>query len=195
VAAHLILEGLVDEGLELVRVVHDRHDGIRRDPWDEVECGHHYARSMSSWAVLLALSGASADVAAGTLEFRPRLTPDDFRSLFTAGTAWGGYEQRLRDGVLETVIEIDGGSFRLRRLALGSVPAGLQPGAAAVRLGADGPPIPARAVRAAEGLMVELDAPCELPAGSVLTVTIGEAEADTGRGAMLSPRASERRAG
>ena len=56
VASHLMYEGLLEEGLSIVKAVRDRYDGLRRNPWDEVECGHHYARAMSSWAVLLALS-------------------------------------------------------------------------------------------------------------------------------------------
>ncbi|MCZ7545473.1 MAG: non-lysosomal glucosylceramidase [Anaerolineae bacterium] len=71
VAAHLIYEGWLDEGVTLVQAVRDRHDGVRRNPWDEVECGHHYARSMSSWAVLLALSGAQGDLGRGVLNFAP----------------------------------------------------------------------------------------------------------------------------
>ena len=56
VASHLIYEGLLEEGLSVVKAVRDRYDGFRRNPWNEVECGHHYARAMSSWGVLLALS-------------------------------------------------------------------------------------------------------------------------------------------
>ena len=37
--------------------VRDRYDGKRRNPWNEVECGSHYARALSVWSVLLALSG------------------------------------------------------------------------------------------------------------------------------------------
>ena len=118
VAAHLVLEGLVDEGLEVVRAVHARHDGVRRNPWDEVECGHHYVRSMASWALLLAFSGATADVASGTLGFAPRWSEDDFRCLFTAGTAWGTYRQRRTADGLEVRIRIEGGSFSLRRLTV-----------------------------------------------------------------------------
>ena len=55
VATHLIYEGLVDEGLTIVRAVRARHDGVRRNPWNEVECGNHYARSMASWGLLPAL--------------------------------------------------------------------------------------------------------------------------------------------
>ena len=50
VASHLMLMGLVDEGLEIVRVCRDRYDGRVRNPFNEYECGHWYARAMSSYA-------------------------------------------------------------------------------------------------------------------------------------------------
>ena len=115
VAAHLIYEGLVDEGLTIVQAVHDRHDGVRRNPWDEVECGHHYARSMSSWALLLALSGAHADLGRQHLSFNPVLeaSPElmTFRTFWSTGRAWGTYVQS-RDGATGTwqpSIEVYGG--------------------------------------------------------------------------------------
>src|SRR4029453_7150349 len=49
VAAHLIYEGLIVEGLAITKAVRDRYDGQRRNPWNEVECGNHYARALSSW--------------------------------------------------------------------------------------------------------------------------------------------------
>ena len=115
VAAHLIYEGLLDEGLTLVRAVHARHDGIRRNPWDEVECGHHYARSMSSWALLLALSGAHADLGRGRLSFDPVLkaSPDPmtFRTFWSTGRAWGTYTQRKDEatGIWQPSINVLGG--------------------------------------------------------------------------------------
>ena len=45
VASHLIYEGMVDEGLAIVRGLRARHSGERRNPWNEFECGNHYARS------------------------------------------------------------------------------------------------------------------------------------------------------
>ncbi len=48
VAGHMIWEGLVTEGLAVARAVHDRYHPSRRNPWNEVECGDHYARSMAS---------------------------------------------------------------------------------------------------------------------------------------------------
>jgi len=46
VASHLMLEGMVDEGLEIVRICRDRYDGVRRNPFNEYECGHWYARAL-----------------------------------------------------------------------------------------------------------------------------------------------------
>ena len=45
-----MLMGLVEEGLEIVRVCRDRYDGRVRNPFNEYECGHWYARAMSSTA-------------------------------------------------------------------------------------------------------------------------------------------------
>ena len=66
VAAHMIYEGLVEEGFAIVKGARDRYDGIprppiQRNPWNEIECGGHYARAMSSWSLLLALSGWEYD--------------------------------------------------------------------------------------------------------------------------------------
>ncbi len=88
VAAHLIYEGLMDEGLAIVRGVRDRYDGIPRapiprNPWNEIECGGHYARAMSSWSLLLAVTGWNYDATKGTLSLAPRLETDTLRTLFT----------------------------------------------------------------------------------------------------------------
>ncbi len=101
VAAHLIYEGWVAEGLEMVRAVRDRHDGARRNPWNEVECGHHYARSLSSWAVLVSLSGFECDLGRGVIRFAPAAgassEPDRFQTVWSCGRGWGTYTQ-IRDG-------------------------------------------------------------------------------------------------
>ena len=98
VAAHLIYEGWVQEGLNVVDAVRQRHDGFRRNPWNEVECGHHYARSMSSWAVLTALSGAQADLGRGELHFKPIMEAstqsNSFQTFWSTGQAWGTFAQR-----------------------------------------------------------------------------------------------------
>jgi uncharacterized protein (DUF608 family) len=56
VAAHLILLGRRAEGLEIVRTCRARYDGVRRNPFNEYECGHWYARALSSYALLQAFA-------------------------------------------------------------------------------------------------------------------------------------------
>jgi len=94
VAAHLIYEGFVSEGLEIVKAVRGRYDGYRRNPWSEVESGDHYARSLSSWAVLTALSGFKCDMVKKELHFAPKINADDFCSFWTTGIAWGTFSQK-----------------------------------------------------------------------------------------------------
>jgi hypothetical protein len=94
VASHLIYEGLLEEGLSVVKAVRDRYDGFRRNPWNEVECGHHYARAMSSWGVLLALSGFSYSGPEMTMGFDPKMNAEDFRTVWTAGSGWGVFAQK-----------------------------------------------------------------------------------------------------
>jgi non-lysosomal glucosylceramidase len=116
VAAHLIYEGWLAEGLEVVEALRARHDGVRRNPWNEVECGHHYARSMSSWALLTALSGFSCDMGAGTISFAPVLESSaeqgEFRCLWSCERGWGSYSQRqTADGAWEPSVEVLGGDL------------------------------------------------------------------------------------
>ena len=93
VASHLIYEGLVDEGLAIVRGVRERHRGDRRNPWDEFECGHHYARSMASYGVLTALAGFSYNGVARRMGFAPRVYANRFRTFWSVGSGWGDYSQ------------------------------------------------------------------------------------------------------
>ncbi len=118
VAALLIFEGYVEEGLEIVQAARARHDGIARNPFDEFECGHHYARALSSWSLLLALSGYRYDAPAQSLAFAPRIHQEEFRCFFSAGTAWGLFTQTHSGSTYEATVEIRGGSLTLRELRL-----------------------------------------------------------------------------
>ncbi len=93
VAAHLIYAGLIDEGLTIVHGLRNRHDGERRNPWNEFECGNHYARAMASWSLLLALSGFHYNAPRSTISFAPVINNNAFRSFFSTGTSWGSFSQ------------------------------------------------------------------------------------------------------
>lgn len=107
VAAHLICEGLFDKSLAVVEAVRDRYDGVKRNPWNEVECGNHYVRSMASWGLLLAASGYGFDLTKGEISFAPKAPGDDFTCFFSTAKCWGLYSQKKNAaGELERSIEI-----------------------------------------------------------------------------------------
>ena len=121
VASHLIYEGFVEEGLAIARGVRARHDGVRRNPWNEFECGSHYARSLASWSLLTALSGFYFDLPNGTIGFDPRLRAHDWRSMWSTGGGWGTYSQRFSETGGEATLSLAYGSLPLKALILGSV--------------------------------------------------------------------------
>ena len=118
VAAHMIYEGMIEEGLAVVMGTRRRHMGDRRNPWDEFECGHHYARSMGSYALLLALSGFSCSAPERRLRFSPKIFQDEFRTFFSVASGWGLYVQEIHKGGAEFSITIKYGRVALNRLEL-----------------------------------------------------------------------------
>ena len=118
VAAHLIYEGLLDEGLSVVKAVRDRHDGQVRNPWNEFECGDHYARAMSSWSLLLALAGQYYDGRSAALTVRPRINQRSFRCIFTTNDAYGTFSQALSKACFIVRLSCGSGQVALGRLHL-----------------------------------------------------------------------------
>ncbi len=114
-ACHLILRGFPELGLEMVRAVRDRYDGVKRNPWNEIECGSNYARSMASYALLAAFSGFRCNLAEQTVRFAPiPFEGNEFRCFWSAGSGWGVYH---RNNDFDEV-ELLAGSLKLRRLEL-----------------------------------------------------------------------------
>lgn len=105
-AGLLISEGFEKEGLEIVKSVRAHCDGEKRNPWDEMECGHNYARSMASFALLPIYAGLEFDLPQQTVGFNP-IKDGDFKVFWSLGTGWGIYSRenekttlRLLDGFL-----------------------------------------------------------------------------------------------
>ncbi len=116
VASHLIYEGMVDEGLAIVKGVRDRHDGLRRNPWDEFECGHHYSRSMASYAVMLALQGFSYSAPEKRIGFDPKVNSRDFSGFWCVGSGYGVYSQRRKAGKTRIALEVTRGTLAVKTL-------------------------------------------------------------------------------
>ena len=87
VASHLMLMGEVEKGLDIVRTARARYDGSVRNPFDEYECGHWYARAMSSYGLLQGLTGVRYDAVDHTLYIDSKI--GDFKSFLSTETGFG----------------------------------------------------------------------------------------------------------
>ncbi len=113
VAGHMISEGLVTEGMRVIKAVHDRHHPARRNPWNEVECSDHYARGMASYGAFVAVCGFELHGPRGYLGFAPKVGSNDFRAAFTAAEGWGTFRQRIDAAGMEAGVAVRHGSLRL----------------------------------------------------------------------------------
>jgi uncharacterized protein (DUF608 family) len=153
VAGHMIWEGMVQEGLAVTRAVHDRYHASKRNPWNEVECGDHYARSMASYGVFLAACGFEYHGPKGRIGFAPRLTPENFKAPFTAAEGWGSLSQSRSGKAQTNRIEVKWGGLRLKTLAF-ELPPGVTLKATTVSVGAQ--QIPVQAVQTGQRVEVTL---------------------------------------
>jgi hypothetical protein len=168
VAGHLIQEGLVEEGLAIVKGARDRYDGIPRppigrNPWNEIECGGHYARAMSSWSLLLAISGWEVDGPARSVRLAPKLRPEDFRSFWAGPEGWGAASQKRDGGAQTTRLEVREGRLAVATLRL-EAPAA----PAKVEVTAAGKPVEARMAVAGSEVVLTLAAPVIIEEGGAI---------------------------
>jgi non-lysosomal glucosylceramidase len=112
-ASHLIQRGLVEEGLTIVQTTRARHDGSRRNPWNDIECGSYYVRALSSYALINACSGLTFDQRDGEIGFRPARGGDGVY-FWSAGRGWGVVEMK---GSTVT-LTVKGGELAVSRLRL-----------------------------------------------------------------------------
>jgi uncharacterized protein (DUF608 family) len=166
VAADLIYEGFLTEAMTVVAAVRDRHDGYRRNPWNEVECGNHYVRSMSSWALLLAISGYRYDAVRAAMSFTPAGHQEDFRCFFSTASGWG----TVTLSPPRAQLHIQYGTVRLASIDL-PVPDSIS--GDRTRLEINGTPADVAKTRLGSGRVVVSFEPITLSANDVLTLTCG----------------------
>jgi non-lysosomal glucosylceramidase len=97
-AALMLYSGMIAQGVECIGNIRARYDGEKRNPWDEAECGHHYARAMASWSSVVALSGFHYEGDRAHVVAMPPTTLENFRCFWATGTGWGTYSLQHRVG-------------------------------------------------------------------------------------------------
>ncbi|MFI6532822.1 GH116 family glycosyl-hydrolase [Nonomuraea sp. NPDC050547] len=134
-AAGLMLQrGLLDEGLRVVKAASDRYDGRARtehidkspcstgdgtgSPFGDDECGKWYGRTLSSWSLLTALQGFTFDGPAQKMSFAPNWKPQDHRSFFSTGTAWGTFTQKRAGRTQDDRITVKHGAVTLKTVSV-----------------------------------------------------------------------------
>lgn len=113
-AGLLVGNGYIDEGFTIVKALHDRFNGIWRNPFNELECGNNYARSMASFALYPICAGFKYDMPHGMIGFNPVLSDIPYKTFFGLGTCWGTFTKD-KDS---STIKLTEGSLTVQTLSL-----------------------------------------------------------------------------
>lgn len=114
----MLYMGMVSQGVELIENIRRRYDGERRNPWDEAECGFHYARAMASWAAMLALSGFRYHGANKAVELRPQVAGTWFSSFWSTGAGWGTFTRAVQRGATQVTLSVAAGRLPCESLSV-----------------------------------------------------------------------------
>jgi hypothetical protein len=111
----MLYEGMEQEGLETIKNIRDRYDGLKRNPFDEAECGHHYARAMASWAAIIAESGFLYSAVDKSIKF----TDKPGKYFWSNGSAWGMCEIAKDGKGINITFEVLHGKVELKSFQIG----------------------------------------------------------------------------
>ncbi|MDX2431758.1 MAG: GH116 family glycosyl hydrolase, partial [Bacteroides sp.] len=114
-AIGMLYEGQMEDGLKCIQNIRDRYDGLKRNPFDEAECGHHYARAMASWAGVLALSGFQYSGIEKSMQFTSK--PGNY--FWSNGSAWGNCIIEPGDKYATINLSVLHGALELDQFKLG----------------------------------------------------------------------------
>ncbi|MBN1554908.1 MAG: hypothetical protein JXA11_09195 [Phycisphaerae bacterium] len=113
-ATGMIQEGMETQGVRVFADVRDRHDGKKRNPFNEPECGHHYARAMASWAAVVAIPGFQYSAVEKSMEFAAR----EGEHFWSNGYAWGTCRIRKIRNACDVELTVLHGEVKLKRFIL-----------------------------------------------------------------------------
>jgi uncharacterized protein (DUF608 family) len=123
-AASLAFEGMTTESLNIVESARRRFDGERRNPWNEQECGHHYARALASWGCFIAWSGFRYSAPERELTVMPRARRPAFRCFWSVPSGWGSFMHTLKPQGQRVEIQVSEGSITVAHLAVNGLAKG-----------------------------------------------------------------------
>jgi len=168
-AGNMVAEGMVTEALAICDGIQRRYHPAKHNPFNEVECGDHYARALASWGVYTALAGYEYHGPKAHLGFAPKITPEDFRAAFTAAQGWGSFSQKRKRKTQHEQIDLRWGTLPLKSLAF-EVPAKSK--SVEVTIAAAGQSIPCEHTLKDGRLEITLKEKLTLKQDQMLTVTI-----------------------
>jgi len=113
-AVGMLYEGLTDDGLLCIKNIRDRYDGRKRSPFDEAECGHHYARAMASWAAVLALTGFHYSAVNRAMRFNEK----SGNYFWSNGYAYGMVNKQQQGKKMKVQLSVLNGPLSLRQFEL-----------------------------------------------------------------------------
>ena len=118
VATSMIYNDMTAEALSFVKAVDERYSPDKHNPWNEIECGDHYARAMASWGVMLALEDYYYNGPQGIIGFNPKFQPSYFEGFFTTAEAWGNIKQDIQNDQQKNSIVLKYGKLTLQQIQL-----------------------------------------------------------------------------
>ena len=113
-AAGMFYEGLTDEGIKTVSEIRDRYDGLKRNPFNEAECGNHYARAMASWGSVIALTGFQYSGIKKSMQIKS----ENGSYFWSNGYAWGKCEVSGQGKTRDVNITVYNGKLELKEFLL-----------------------------------------------------------------------------
>jgi hypothetical protein len=113
-AVGMLYEGQTAPGLKCIKNVRDRYDGQKRSPFDEAECGHHYARAMASWAAVLALTGFQYSGVDKAMTFASK----EGTYFWSNGYAWGTCSLKKAQRGMRIELSVLQGQLNLSQFSL-----------------------------------------------------------------------------
>jgi len=115
-AAHLALMGMERPAVKIVKDIWERYEkkGLR---FIHIECGDHYYRALSAWAVYLALTGFSMNAIEKSVTFKINKKAMTF--LISTPAAWGSVKTQSQTKIAE--ISIQRGTMVIKRINLKNI--------------------------------------------------------------------------